>query len=371
VWRIPADGGTAERITAHNSRVAYPVPLDERLLLYTATADDGTGPWLYAMDLKDRVPQRATRTVEHYISIAASAEVPGHPRRLVATVSNPTVQLWTVPITDRIAMERDASRRVTPTSRSAAPRFGPNGVLVYLASRGGAYGLCRQLSDEDVTDVWKAGEGAVDGPAAVSPDGRTVCVPVRRRGRSTLYLISIDGTAARPLAESLDVTGAASWSADGKWLAVAAKSGTGAHLFKVPVDGGPPVQIVASVSSNPVWAPNGAFIVYSGAGRARSVPVEAVTADGERYPIPELSVDRVGDSYRFLPGGNELVVKLGGFRHQDFWLFDLATGQRRQLTRLRPGASLHRFDVSPDGRQILFERVQENSSIVLIELPRR
>jgi Tol biopolymer transport system component len=125
------------------------------------------------------------------------------------------------------------------------------------------------------------------------------------------------------------------------------------------------------VSSNPVWAPNGTFILYSGAGRARSVPIEAVTPDGESYPFPALSVDRVGDSYRFLPGGNELVVKLGGFRHQDFWLLDLATGQRRQLTSLRPGASLHRFDVSPDGQQILFERVQENSSIVLIELPQR
>jgi len=61
-----------------------------------------------------------------------------------------------------------------------------------------------------------------------------------------------------------------------------------------------------------------------------------------------------------------LTLRLSGFV-----LFDLATGQCRQLTSLRPGASLHRFDVSPDGRQILFERVQENSSIVLIELPRR
>ena len=63
-------------------------------------------------------------------------------------------------------------------------------------------------------------------------------------------------------------------------------------------------------------------------------------------------------------------MKLGGFRRQDFWLFELATGQRRRLTTLRPGESLNRFDVSSDGKRILFERVRENSDIVLIEIPR-
>jgi Tol biopolymer transport system component len=125
------------------------------------------------------------------------------------------------------------------------------------------------------------------------------------------------------------------------------------------------------VSSNPVWSPDGKFILYSGTPRARSVPLKAVTLDGQPYPVPALTVDRVGDSYRFLPGGRQLVVKLGGFRRQDFWLFDIATGQRRPLTALRPGESLQRFDVSPDGKRILFERVRENSDIVMIELPPR
>ena len=65
-------------------------------VVYTATADDGTGPWLYALDLAERVPRRVSAGVEHYVSIAASAAVPGRPRRLVATVSNPVVQLWRV-----------------------------------------------------------------------------------------------------------------------------------------------------------------------------------------------------------------------------------------------------------------------------------
>jgi len=370
VWRLPSRGGPPERITNLISRVAYPVLLNERTLVFTATADDGTGPWLYVMDLDDRVANRLSTGVEHYISIAASAETPTQPRRLVATVSNPSVQLWTVPVGNGVADDRAAIPVPLPTARAAAPRFGPDSSLFYLASRGGADGVWR-LSGTQARELWKPSQGAVTGAPAVSPDGGRVCFPVRRQGRSTLHCTTAEGTGVRPVAESLDVRGAASWSPDGKWIAVGAMDGRGVRVFKVPAAGGTPVRLVDSVSSNPVWSPDGSFILYSGTSRARSVPLKAVTPDRQPYPLPSLLVDRVGDSYRFLPGGKQLVVKLGGFRRQDFWLFDLGTGQVRQLTRLRPGESLHRFDVSPDGKRVLFERVRENSDIVLIELARR
>jgi Tol biopolymer transport system component len=62
---------------------------------------------------------------------------------------------------------------------------------------------------------------------------------------------------------------------------------------------------------------------------------------------------------------------MGQFRRQDFWHLDLASGTLRQLTRLRPGYSVRGFDVSPDGKQILFDRYRENSDVVLIDLPPR
>ena len=366
VWRISSTGGVAERITHHDSRVAYPTPLDDRTLVYTATADDGTGPWLYMMDLEDRVANRVSTGVEHYLSV--SAATPGRPRRLVATVSNPSARLYSAPIADDVAAERDVRPLALPTARAAAPRFASDSTLFYLASRGGADGLWR-LSGAQASELWSASRGAVVGGAAVSPDGKRVCFPVHRAGRSTLHCSAADGTGARARAEQLDVRGAASWSPDGRWLAVAAREGRGLRVFKVPANGGAPIRLVDSVSSNPVWSPDGTFILYSGTPRGRSVPVKAVTPDGKTHAMPSLTVDRVGDSYRFLPDGKQLVVKLGGFRQQDFWLFDVSTGAKRRLTSLEHGESLQRFDVSRDGSRIVFERVRENSDIVLIELP--
>jgi len=367
VWRIPSSGGAAERITRHQSRVANPTPLDDRTLVYTATADDGTGPWLYTLDLQERVPHRVSTGVEHYLSVAASAATGRGARRLVATVSNPSAQLWSAPIAGTVASERELQPIRLPTARAAAPRFASDSSLTYLASRGGADGLWR-LTGSVATELWKSTRGAVMGASSISPDGKRICFPVRRSGRSTLHCTALDGTDERVLAESLDVRGAPSWSPDGKWIAVAAREGRGQRVYKVPSTGGAPVRLVDSVSSNPVWSPDGSYVLYSGTPRARSVPVKAVTPDGRALPFPRLTVDRVGDSYRFLPDGKRIVVKLGGFRQQDFWLLDVATGTTRRLTALRPGESLQRFDVSPDGSRIVFERVRENSDIVLIDL---
>jgi Tol biopolymer transport system component len=56
-----------------------------------------------------------------------------------------------------------------------------------------------------------------------------------------------------------------------------------------------------------------------------------------------------------------------GERGFDFWTIDLSTGRRRRLTDLRAGYDMNNFDVSPDGKQILFDRYRENSDVVLID----
>ena len=43
----------------------------------------------------------------------------------------------------------------------------------------------------------------------------------------------------------------------------------------------------------------------------------------------------------------------------------------RGVTDLKRGYATRNFDVSPDNEQIVFDRVQENSDVVLSNLPRR
>jgi dipeptidyl aminopeptidase/acylaminoacyl peptidase len=64
------------------------------------------------------------------------------------------------------------------------------------------------------------------------------------------------------------------------------------------------------------------------------------------------------------------VVLRGEIQHKDLWLIDLVTGAERQLTHLAPEFHIRDFDISPDGRDVVIERVQERSNVVLLDLSR-
>ncbi len=179
IWRIRPDGGQADRITFHNSRVAYPTLLNKRTLLYIARADDGTGPWLYAMDVERRVPHRISFGVERYTSIAASADG----RRLVATVANPEASLWRVPISDRMAEEPAARRIPLPTVRGLSPRIGPE-YMLYLSSKGGNDGIWKS-ADGTAVELWSGSLGRVLEGAAISPDGSRIAFTAQKSGRNS------------------------------------------------------------------------------------------------------------------------------------------------------------------------------------------
>jgi Tol biopolymer transport system component len=71
-----------------------------------------------------------------------------------------------------------------------------------------------------------------------------------------------------------------------------------------------------------------------------------------------------------LPDGKGLVYTQGFVSSaQDFWLLDLATKKSRQITHLANTATMRTFDITPDGKQIVFDRLRENSDIALIDLP--
>jgi Tol biopolymer transport system component len=364
IWRITPTGGTPERITSHNGRVSYPVLLDRRRLMYLASDPDGSGPWPYSMDVERRISHRLTSGPERYTSLAASDDG----RRLVATVASPKTTLWRMRIAD-LPAELSAPARISlTTSAGFFPRMGPD-YLLYVSATSTSESVWK-LANGTGTELWSGLGAKVFGGPAIDPDGRNIAFSVRQNGKTLLYVMQADGTNARIVADSLNLQGAPAWAPDGQSITSAADDHGVPHLFQVPVDGRSPALFVQEYSVDPAWAPDGRFLVYSGPDIGTTFSVKAVTAEAAAHPLPALTLTRGARHLAFLPGGRALVFLRGEIQHKNLWLIDLETGAERQLTNVTPDFDIRDFDISPDGSEVVLERVQERSDVVLLDLPR-
>ena len=371
IWRINLNEGLAvgsnsrnpERITSHNTRVTYPVLTDRRTLMYLASDSFGSGPWLYSMDVERRIAHRLTTGLDQYTSLAASA----NGRRLVLTRASPKRTLWRLRLGDSPAVVSAAERIPLTTSTGFSPRLGAN-YLLYVSGTGATESIWK-LANGTGSELWSAPGAQIIGGPALSPDARQIAFSTRQRGQTLLYVMEADGTKARIVVDSLELQGNPAWAPDGQSITAAAMDHGVPHLVRVPLDGRSPAVLVQEYSVEPAWAPDGGFVVYSGPDIGATFSVKAVTGEAAPHSLPPLTLTRGARHLTFLPGGHTLVFLRGEIQHKNLWLVDLQTGAERQLTNLNPGFDVRDFDVSPDGREVVFEREQERSDVVLLDLP--
>jgi Tol biopolymer transport system component len=357
IWRIRPSGAGLEQVTNQNARIAYPVMLDRRTLMYLATGADGAGPWMYAMDVERRLPQRISSGLESYTSLAASADG----ARLVATIANPRTSIWRMPL----AGDGTASEPSSVLANGGLPHLGAD-FLLYVSQRGESQGIW-SLRQGISREIWSSARARLVGGPTVAPDGRTIAFSVEDGGKFTLYTMASDGSRVKVLADSLEFRGNAGWAPDGKSVVIAVVRDGEPRLTRIFLNGDPPLPMVSEYSIDPVWSPDGSFLVYSGADVGTTFPLRAAAADGRPYPLPSVMLTRGARRVAFFRDPTELVILAGEIGHKNFWLLDLRTGTRRILAELPADFAIRDFDISAAGSEIVFDRVQVNSDLALIE----
>ena len=131
------------------------------------------------------------------------------------------------------------------------------------------------------------------------------------------------------------------------------------------------MRLVAGEARNPVWSPKGDLIVYATpfAGAGGRDALRGVRPDGTPVQLPEVQV-RLGGAHRFL-------------RTARAWCICRALKPRTSGCSISPRTRsvssldlsdrgyLNAFDITPDGKYLVFDRTLQNSDIVLIELPKK
>jgi len=361
IWRIQTSGAGLERLTKHNARVSYPVLLDRRTLLYLATDADGSGAWMYALDLKRRVARRISSGLESYTSLGASADG----ARLVATIANPHTSVWRMPLTQDHSGVPVASDPSLVLANGVTPRLG-GGSLLYVSNRGGRQGIW-SLTHGTNREIWSSAHATVVGGPSLASDGRQVAFSVEDGDRTVLYVMDNDGSHVRALAESLALRGNPSWAPDGQSVASAVIRDGEPRVMRIFLNGDAPLPLVSEYSIDPVWSPDGRFLVYSGADVGTAFPLRAAAADGRPYSLPTVMLTRGARRVAFFRDPQTLVILSGEIVHKDFSLLDLRTGVQRALGTLPADFVIRDFDISADGSELVFDRVQVNSDLALIE----
>ena len=207
---------------------------------------------------------------------------------------------------------------------------------------------------------------------------------VREAGRRHLAVMNQNGQGSQNLAASLDVKGAPDWSPDGR-LDRRRRAGCGGdgpvrdcrgrrHTSQARSRPGHRSSLVAERRLHGVC---GRVLRRQRQNARVGGAAQAVRPDGTNYDLP-LVVEQAdtGTDLRVIPGSYRFLdqthlVYRPEPESRDFWLIDLVSGERRQITQLANKGTVRAFDIAPDGKSIVFDRVRQNSDIVLIERPKK
>lgn len=324
LWRIPATGGTPERLPTIGQGVISPaISRQGNHLAYTQTLDD--------------------------------------------------LNIWRVEW-DAAGRAGAATSLISSTLDDNGPDYSPDGrKVVFASNRSGGFGIW--ICDRDGANPAQLIDRGphLTGTPRWSPDGRWIAFDSRsndagREGNADIYVISVEGGQPRRLTSEPAEDVAPSWSRDGKWIYFGSTRSGNMQIWKVPAEGGQATQVTKQGGFEGFESMDGKLFYYA---KGRSVPGiwQAPVMGGEETPL--LDHHKAG-YWRFwavtqkgiyVATANEParpVIEFFNFATRK--VITIATLDK-PLSPSAPGLS-----VAPNGRSLLFAQMdQSGSDLMLVE----
>lgn len=298
--------------------------------------------------------RRITNDLTDYQSVSLTADSSS----LVVVQTEQVSDIWVVPDGDSSHSSRITNTRVDGVNGIA---WTPDGRIVHVSKESGNQQIW--IMNKDGSEKRQLTFEGWNSRPVVSSDGRYIVFTSARNG-SNIWRMDLDGSNQKQLTNrendfSPQIT------PDNQWVIYTSRATEQFTAWKVPIDGGNPIQITNFFSVPIAVSPKEGQIAYvfdepeSLKRRVAIIPSEGGTPTRVfDFPHP------FRQGIRWAPDGRTLTY-LGVPRRSKIWSQPLDGGPPRQIADFAPD-TIFAFDWSSDGKSLALARGTRTSDVVLI-----
>ncbi|MBS1828546.1 MAG: serine/threonine-protein kinase [Acidobacteria bacterium] len=240
-------------------------------------------------------------------------------------------------------------RFLSSTRFDGSPSYSPDGKrIAFSSNRGGSREIWIANADgTNAAALTSFGSGVVGSPKW-SPDGKLLAFDARPQGNAEIYTMPAEGGVPKRLTNSPGEDHIPTWSPDGEWIYFGSVRGGEHEIFRMHTDGSAVQRMTHNGGFYGMVSPDGKTLYYSVTGNGLwKMPVDGGTPT-------QLLPDNRRSAFSFVVK-NEGVYAVEGNMGQQYPILVHPTkgGKPQTVTILERRVHLF-FDLSPDGRYLIF-----------------
>ena len=358
---MPAAGGAPKRLTFDNCFIeGITWTPDGRDIVFSSLRGGSTTLW--RISASGGTPQPVPGVGVGAVLPSISSK--GNQLVYQQVVSNDNI--WRVDLRDEKHRQGPAAVVISEKGGKGRPHFSPDGKRIAFESDRLGYPEIWACDSDGSNCGQLTSLRHTAGAARWSPDGRYIAFEFRPREHSEVYLLEVGGGRPRLLATLPGAdNGGPNWSRDGKWIYFYSDRGGGPfQLWKIQLNGGPPVQVTKNGGVFAAESADGRFLYYSkfDVPGIWKMPLQG----GEETRI--LDQPAGDDWYNWALARNGIYFLDSSIRtNATVKFFDFATDKKISISTSDKPLGMG-LALSPDSRSILYVQNElAESSIMLVK----
>jgi Tol biopolymer transport system component/DNA-binding winged helix-turn-helix (wHTH) protein len=247
-----------------------------------------------------------------------------------------------------------------------APEFSPDGKrITFLSGRSGPLEVWTCNRDGlDLIQLTNLGGATLAGPPRWSPDGQRIAFNSALGEHNAIFVLNAEGGLVRPVTRDASDNVNASWSRDGKWIYFTSNRSGQWQIWKMPSEGGDPLQLTKQGGFRAFESADGKIVYYAKTSSDPDIWRVPATGGQESPLSPRLHVQKWRD-WALVDNGI-LFFRERSAPHPVLSFFDFATARANDVATFeKPGDWI---SASADGKFVLYDQFDDQeSNIMLLE----